>query len=237
MEMNSDIKHKILVVDDEPQIRKFLRVSLQGNGFSVEEAEDGAQGVRLVASVKPDLVILDLGLPELDGQEVITKVREWTSVPIIVLSVRSTEDEKVKALDRGADDYVVKPFAVDELVARVKSVLRRAVQQENDGETKIVAGPLEIDLLARIVKIEGNKVKLSPKEFNLLKYLATNAGKVLTHRQLLKEVWGEAYTHDNQYLRVYMGQLRKKIERDAAEPQFLMTEQGVGYKFVGESIA
>ncbi len=228
---DSIIKPKILIVDDEAQIRKFLRVSLKANGFAVEEAEDGAEAVRLVAAIKPDMVILDLGLPELDGQDVIVKVREWTSVPILVLSVRDGEDEKVKALDRGADDYMVKPFGVDELIARVGSILRRVAQEENAGDTTIESGPLHIDLPSRTVTISGDKVKLSPKEFNLLKYLAVNAGKVITHRQLLKEVWGEGYADDSQYLRVYMGQLRKKIEQDPNTPTYLLTEQGIGYKF------
>ncbi|MEC9291726.1 MAG: response regulator transcription factor [Pseudomonadota bacterium] len=228
---DSIIKPKILIVDDEAQIRKFLRVSLKANGFAVEEAEDGAEAVRLVAAIKPDMVILDLGLPKLDGQDVIVKVREWTSVPILVLSVRDGEDEKVKALDRGADDYMVKPFGVDELIARVGSILRRVAQEENAGDTTIESGPLHIDLPSRTVTIDGEKIKLSPKEFNLLKYLAINAGKVITHRQLLKEVWGAGYADDSQYLRVYMGQLRKKIEQDPNTPAYLLTEQGIGYKF------
>lgn len=228
--LGTEIKHKILVVDDEPQIRKFLRVSLNAYGYDVVEAENGAEAVRLTASVKPDLLVLDLGLPELDGQQVILKVREWSAVPIIVLSVRSEEQEKTKALDNGADDYVVKPFGVEELIARVRSVLRRVAKEENAGETSITCGPLNIDLLSRKVSVNGEVIKLSPKEFKLIKYLAMNEGKVLTHRQLLKEVWGEAYTHDNQYLRVYMGQLRKKIDTHPEKSTLLHTEQGVGYR-------
>lgn len=236
MSMTSNgIKHKILIVDDEVQIRKFLSVSLRANNFTVEEATTGKEAVDLVAITKPDFVILDLGLPEIDGQDVIVKIREWTNVPILVLSVRNGEDEKVKALEHGADDYMVKPFGVEELMARIHSILRRVALEENTGEEVIETGDLHIDLPSRVVKIKDNPVKLSPKEFNLLKYMAINAGKVITHRQLLKEVWGEGYADDSQYLRVYMGQLRKKIEANPNQPEYILTEQGVGYKFVAGS--
>lgn len=234
-EIETSVKPKILIVDDEVQIRKFLSVSLKANNYHIEEAETGSEAVRLVAITKPDLIVLDLGLPELDGQDVIVKIREWTNVPILVLSVRDGEDEKVKALHNGADDYMVKPFGVEELVARIKSILRRVAQEENTGDMTIEKGDLFIDLPSRTVKIQGEPVKLSPKEFSLLKYLAIHAGKVITHRQLLKEVWGEGYADDSQYLRVYMGQLRKKIEKDANNPEYLLTEQGIGYKFSTES--
>ncbi|WP_247875681.1 response regulator [Azospirillum sp. TSH100] len=221
---------KILVIDDEPQIRKFLRISLSANGYGVVEAESGREGVEACAGQRPDLVILDLGLPDLDGQEVISALRQTSTVPIIVLSVRAQEYDKVEALDRGAVDYVVKPFGVGELMARVRAVLR---QRPADAEpaTLITAGPITIDLARRVVERDGDELHLSRKEYELLAMLARHADHVLTHTDLLREVWGPAHVHDTAYLRVYVKQLRQKLEADPNLPALIVTEPGVGYRF------
>lgn len=218
---------RILVVDDEPQIRKFLRISLGANGYEVAEAETAARGIALMQARLPDLLILDLGLPDMDGQEVITVVRALSDLPIIVLSVRADEVDKVEALDRGANDYVVKPFGVAELVARVRASLRPRLPR--DGGV-VEAGPVRVDLVRRLVSRGGGEVHLSRKEWDLLAFLARRPDHVLTHKQILAEVWGPAHVEDTAYLRVYVNQLRQKLEADPARPQLIVTEPGVGYR-------
>lgn len=223
---------KILVVDDEPQIRKFLRISLNAHGYVVVEAARGEDGISQCATEQPDLVILDLGLPDLDGQRVIARIREWSEVPILVLSVRTDEEEKVRALNNGAYDYVTKPFSIAELIARIRVGLR--VHGTEETVPSIVnAGPLVIDLPTRSVTIDGAPVKLSKKEFEILRLLAVNAGRVLTHQYLLREVWGPAQVEENHYLRVYVGHLRQKLGDSPDNPLYIVTEPGVGYRFVG----
>jgi two-component system KDP operon response regulator KdpE len=219
----------ILVVDDEPAIRRLLRTSLVGQGYEVVEAEDGASALAAVAREKPDLVILDLGLPDLSGIEVIRDLRQRSALPIIVLSVRDDERGKVEALDGGADDYVTKPFGVDELVARIRTALRHRFQAQGE-KPLFVAGDLTVDLVRRSVRRGGEEVHLSPKEYDLLAELVANAGKVLTHRHILNKVWGPAHTEDAQYLRVFIRSLRGKLEADPARPQHIITEPGVGYR-------
>lgn len=219
---------RILVVDDEPQIRKFMRISLTANGYQVLEAENAAKGVAAAREGRPDVMILDLGLPDLDGQEVITAVRQFSPVPIIVLSVRSDETDKVEALDRGANDYVVKPFGVAELMARVRAMLRLRPAKET--ESVIEKGALRIDLERHVIVKDGAELRLSKKEWDLLIYLARHADHVLTHKQILKEVWGPAHTEDTAYLRVYVNQLRQKLEADPSAPTLIVTEPGVGYR-------
>jgi two-component system, OmpR family, KDP operon response regulator KdpE len=220
---------KILVIEDDPQIRKFLTITLTSHDYAVIPAEAGGEGIRLATSVKPDAVLLDLGLPDMDGTEVISSIREWSKMPIIVLSVRNQEEEKVKAFDLGANDYVTKPFGTAELLARIRVALRDAIVAQAE-ETEITIGDLNIDLMKRIVTLRAERIKLSPKEFNLLKVLAMNAGKLLTHKYLMQEVWGEAYSDDNQYLRIYIAQLRQKLEKDPARDQFIINEPGIGYR-------
>lgn len=221
---------KILVVDDEPQIRKFLRISLSANGYEVVEAENGRSAIETHRRERPDLVILDLGLPDLDGQEVITAVRETSPVPIIVLSVRAQEYDKVEALDRGATDYVVKPFGIGELMARVRAALRQR-PADREPPTIVTAGAVTIDLARRVVGKDGAEVRLSRKEYELLAVLARHADHVLTHAELLRAVWGPAHVHDTVYLRVYVKQLRYKLENDPNRPKLIVTEPGVGYRF------
>ena len=222
------MSRRILVIDDEPQIRKFLRISLGANGYEVTEAENAATGIELLRSQAPDLLILDLGLPDMDGQEVISAARELSDLPIIVLSVRAQEFDKVEALDRGANDYVVKPFGVAELIARVRAVLRP--RQTKEQEAVVEIGPVRIDLSRRIVTRNGEEVHLSKKEWELLAFFARQPDHVLTHRQVLKEVWGPAHVDDTAYLRVYVNQLRQKLETDPALPTLLVTDPGVGYR-------
>ncbi len=222
----------VLVIEDEPQIRKFLRASLDAQGFSVEQAESGEQGLVMAANRRPEAIVLDLGLPDLDGVEVIRRLREWSRVPIIVLSARAQEDDKIRALDAGADDYVVKPFAVGELLARLRVALRHAATADGTGApASIEAGELKIDLGARRISVSGKEVHLTPTEYRLLAELAKHAGKVLTQRYLLKEVWGPGYVERPHYLRIYMANLRRKLEADPAQPRRLLTETGVGYRF------
>lgn len=223
----------ILVVDDEPQIRRFLRVTLEAYDFRVIEAESGKEGIRLAALEQPDAVILDLGLPDMDGQEVIARLREWSKVPVIVLSVRADEADKIAALDAGADDYVTKPFGTGELLARIRAALRH-VAGNAAGAPVFVSGTLSVDLERRQVAIGGKPVRLSPKEYDLLKLLVQHAGKVLTHQFILRQVWGAAHEQDVQYLRVFARQLRQKIEPDPARPQLLLTEPGVGYRLAAD---
>jgi two-component system KDP operon response regulator KdpE len=222
------MSQKILVVDDEPQIRKFLRISLGANGYEVIEAENGGQGIHGVREASPDLLILDLGLPDLDGQEVITAVRQFSELPIIVLSVRSQEFDKVEALERGANDYVVKPFGVAELMARVRAALRpRSVK----GIAQVVEiGLVRVDLDRTVVTKAGHEVHLSRKEWDLLAFLARHPDHVMTHKHILKEVWGPAHVDDTAYLRVYVNQLRQKLEDDPGQPRLIVTDPGVGYR-------
>ena len=223
----------ILIVDDEAQIRKFLRIALEANGFSVREAATGGEGVAHAATDTPDLVILDLGLPDLDGKEVIGRVRAWSAVPILILSVRQAEAEKVAALDAGANDYVVKPFGIAELLARVRALLRTGgVHGTKDEPATITVGDLTVDLARREVHLGVEPVKLTRKEFELLSVLARNAGRILTHGQLLREVWGKAHENDTQYLRVFVSQLRRKLNDDPAHPRFILNEPGVGYRML-----
>ena len=220
-----------LGVDDEVQIRRFLRAGLELDGFAVGEAETGAAALRLATLKPPDLVILDLGLPDMDGGEVLERLRAWSGVPLIVLSVRSNEAEKVRLLERGADDYVVKPFGMAELLARAHAAMRRYVRVST-GEPVVRIGPLTIDLAARIVTIDGERVMLTPKEYRLLQLLAQHAGNVVTHQFLLKEIWGSPHLHDTHYLRIFMRKLRQKIEADPTQPRILLTELGIGYRLV-----
>jgi two-component system KDP operon response regulator KdpE len=219
----------ILVVDDEPAIRRLLRTSLGGQGFDVVEAGAGGDALQQIEREKPDLLILDLGLPDVSGIDVIRTVRAHSSLPIIVLSVRDDERGKVEALDLGADDYVTKPFGTEELVARIRTALRHRFQAQGAAPL-FVLGELSVDLVRRIVKRGGGDVHLSPKEYDLLAELVANAGKVLTHRHILMKVWGPAHTEDAQYLRVFIRNLRHKLEPDPARPQYILTEPGVGYR-------
>ena len=224
----------VLVVDDEVQIRRFLRTGFELNGFSVVEAGTGAEAIR-AASLQPvDLVIIDLGLPEMDGSEVVERIRSWSNVPIIVLSVRSSEADKVKLLELGADDYVVKPFGMAELLARVRVALRRQMRAAT-GEPTVKVGPLIIDLSARAVLLNGSRLTLTPKEYRLLQVLAQHAGNVVTHQHLLREVWGSVHEHDTHYLRIFVRKLRQKIEAEPNSPRILLTELGVGYRLAGEN--
>ena len=219
----------VLVVDDEPPIRRFLRTSLVASGYRIVEAEDAAAGLRSLAIEKPDLVILDLGLPDKSGLELIAEIRKTSTVPILVLSARHDERSKVEALDLGADDYIGKPFGMAELMARLRAALRHAFQAQ--GELAVfVSGDLAVDLVRRHITRDGHEVKLSPKEFDLLRHLVTHAGKVLTHRHLLREVWGPAQADEVQYLRVFIRGLRHKLEPDPTRPTHILTELGVGYR-------
>jgi two-component system KDP operon response regulator KdpE len=219
----------ILVVEDEVQIRKFLRISLEAHGYVVHEARLAADGLRLCAETKPRLLILDLGLPDMDGQQLIGRIREWSQVPIIVLSVRESEADKVQALDAGANDYVTKPFGIGELMARIRAVLRDS--EEGDGESPTFkADGLTVDFAQRTVHVDGRDVRLSRKEFQLLRLLILSRGKVLTHQQILRQVWGNAQQDETHYLRVLVGQLRHKLGDEPTHPRYIVTVQGVGYR-------
>jgi two-component system KDP operon response regulator KdpE len=220
---------RALIVDDEPQIRRFLRATLNAHHYQVIEAASGDEAISKIATEHPDIVILDLGLPDLDGLDVIDRIREWSKVPIIVLSVRGHESDKIAALDRGADDYVTKPFGTGELLARVRAALRHQLQSEVE-EPLFRAGELSVDLAKRIVTVGDQEVKLTPKEYDLLRLLVTHAGKVLTHQLLLREVWGPTFMGETHYVRVYVGTLRQKIEPNPAQPRYILTEPGVGYR-------
>jgi len=224
---------RILVVDDEPQIRRFLRPALAAAGYDVIEAENGADAIKAAAVSAPDVIILDLGLPDMDGKDVIANLRGWSTLPIIILSARDRETEKIAALDLGADDYIEKPFGIGELTARIRTAMRHVGKSESL-PTLIEADGLSIDTQRRIVARDGASVKLTPKEYDLLTLLAHHAGRVVTHRTLLTSVWGPAHGEDLHYLRVFIGQLRQKVERDAAQPKIIQTESGVGYRFVTE---
>ncbi|WP_366923369.1 response regulator [Metallumcola ferriviriculae] len=221
---------RILVIDDEQQIRKMLKVALTAQGYKVEEAGLGQEGLERVALFHPDLVILDLGLPDIDGFEVIDNLREWSQVPVVILSVKEQEEDKVRALDAGAADYVTKPFGMGELLARIRVALRHAANTED--EPVIGLGELTIDLAHRQVIVSGKEIRLTPIEYDILKNLAQHAGKVLTHRQLLSAIWGKEYQNQHHYLRVYIGQLRRKIEPDPTQPTYIITDPGVGYRLM-----
>jgi two-component system KDP operon response regulator KdpE len=221
-----------LVIDDEPQMRRLLRVTLEANGYHVFDAETGQQGIEQAAQRLPDVILLDLGLPDMDGVTVLKRVREWSHSPIVILSVRDREDDKVAALDEGADDYVTKPFSPGELLARLRVVLRRAQPESETGS--FVSGPLEVDFVARVVKVNGKEVKLTATEYSLLRLFVQHAGKVLTHRQILREVWGPNYTEQTHYLRVYLTHLREKLEPNPGKPEMFITEPGIGYRFISK---
>jgi two-component system KDP operon response regulator KdpE len=221
----------VLVIEDEPQIRRFLRTTLDAQAFTVMEAETGARGITDAANRKPDCIILDLGLPDMDGVDVIGRIREWSTVPIIVLSARAQETAKIAALDAGADDYVVKPFGAGELLARLRVALRHVVTADRDGPGAVyVRGDLRVDLGARRVTLSGSEVHLTPTEYRLLAILVRHRGKVLTQRFLLNEVWGPGHVERPHYLRIYMANLRQKLEADPARPALFLTETGVGYR-------
>lgn len=221
---------RILIIDDEIQIRRLLKVALTGHGYVVKEAACGEDGLKEAVMYRPDLIILDMGLPDKEGMEIIGNLREWSKVPIIIVSVREDEADKIGALDAGADDYVTKPFNMGELLARMRAALRHAA---GAGEEPVFNfNELTIDLAHRRVKIYDTEIKLSPIEYDLLKNLAVNAGKVLTHKQLLRSIWGPAYENDVHYLRVYIGQLRRKVESDPSHPKHIITEPGVGYRLL-----
>ena len=225
----SDPNPTILVIEDEAQMRRFLRASLTSNGYHVVEAETGAEGLAQGAARNPDLVLLDLGLPDQDGLLVTERLREWAKMPIIVLSARGKEEDKIKALDAGADDYLTKPFGIGELLARIRVALRHSARSES-GESQFAMGSVKVDLGRRQVTKGDSEVHLTPIEYKLLTTLIKYEGRVITHRQLLKEVWGPGSSEQTQYLRVYMGQLRHKLEDNPSRPQFLTTEPGVGYR-------
>ncbi|MDF9408787.1 MAG: KDP operon transcriptional regulatory protein KdpE [Pelotomaculum sp. PtaB.Bin013] len=220
----------ILVIDDEKQIRQLLKVTLSEHGYKVEEAVDGREGISKILYCKPDLIILDLGLPDMDGIEVVKKLREWSSTPIIIISVREQESDKIAALDSGADDYVTKPFGMGELLARIRAAMRHA--SGADDEPVFYFDELVVDIPRRIVTVGEKEIKLTPTEYDILKNLAVYAGRVLTHKQLLRAVWGPDYLNDAQYLRVFIGQLRKKIEIDPSRPRHIITEPGIGYRLL-----
>ncbi|GBF32139.1 sensor histidine kinase [Desulfocucumis palustris] len=221
---------RILVIDDEKQIRRLLKVALTGHGYEVEESVCGGDGLSRAAAYRPDLIVLDLGLPDMNGLEVVRQLREWSQIPVIILSVKEQENDKITALDAGADDYVTKPFSMGELLARIRAALRHVAGAGDEPVLKF--GDLIIDIARRRVTINGMEIKLTPTEYDLMKNLAVHAGKVLTHRQLLRTVWGPSYENDTHYLRVYIGQLRRKIEQDPSRPGHIITEPGVGYRLL-----
>jgi two-component system KDP operon response regulator KdpE len=222
-------KSEILVIDDEPQIRKLLKINLESNDYKVIQASSGMEGISLAANRLPDLILLDIGLPDMSGHQVLRELREWYNKAIIILSVQDSEADIVSALDNGASDYLSKPFRAGELLARIRSAIKRNHSPENN--TSIVCGDIEIDLVNRTVKQNNQPIKLTSTEYNLLVLFAKNEGKVLTHQYLLKEIWGYSYQTETQYLRVFVGTLRKKIEQNSNKPQHITTESGVGYRF------
>ena len=225
--------HLILIIDDEPPIRRFLRASLDAEGYRVVETGSGEEGLKLAARQPPDLVILDLGLPSIDGQEVLRRLREWLSAPILILSARDQEARKVEALDAGADDYLTKPFGVGELLARMRTALRHANRTGPESSVLTIGG-LRVDLAARLVELDGERLPLTPLEYKLLVTLMKHAGKVLTHRFLLHEVWGPHAARESHYLRVFVAGLRRKLDDDPARSRYIQTEQGVGHRFAAE---
>jgi two-component system KDP operon response regulator KdpE len=225
-------KPEILVIDDEVQIRRLLRVTLETAGYRVREADSGQVGISEVTFRRPDAIVLDLGLPDLSGLDVLRRLREWSKVPVLILSVLGQDDQKIAALDSGADDYLTKPFSGGELLARIRVMLRRAEPSEELQSVRF--GPIEVDLVRRVVTRDGKEVKLTAKEHSLLRLLVMNAGKVITHRQLLRELWGPNAEEQTQYLRVYLGRLRQKLEESPNQPRYLKTESGIGYRLVLE---
>jgi two-component system KDP operon response regulator KdpE len=230
----SDPAPSILVIEDEAQMRRFLRASLSSSGYQLIETETGEEGLMQAAAHNPDLILLDLGLPDLDGLVVTERLRQWAKTPIIVISARGQEQDKIKALDLGADDYLTKPFGIGELLARIRVALRHAAKTEG-GDAQFSVGALKVDLSRRQVFVAGAEVHLTPIEYRLLAILVKHAGRVLTHRQLLREVWGPNASDQTQYLRVYMGQLRHKLEQNSSRPRYLLTEPGVGYRLRDEA--
>ncbi len=226
----SETTGTILVVEDDPHIRKFLRISLEAHGFTVHEARLAAEGLQLCAEVTPDLLILDLGLPDMDGKELIQRLREWSELPIIVLSVRSDEAEKVEALDAGANDYVTKPFGISELMARIRATLRGRKSTSEEEQTVYEYGGLRVELASRGVFVDGERIMLSRKEYALLHLLISHAGQVLTHQRILREIWGERHEDEVHHLRVLVGHLRQKLGDQPTRPRYIVTEQGVGYR-------
>ncbi len=222
----------ILVIDDEPQILRALRTILSAQNYRVTTARNGEEGLAMAASVQPDLIVLDLGLPDMDGVKVCENLRQWTDTPIIILSVRDRERDKVIALDRGADDYLTKPFGIDELLARIRVALRHSQKARGGRETVITSGRVNIDLARHIVSRDQEEVKLTATEYNLLAYLASHAERVLTHHSILSNVWGPEYSENVEYLRVFISNLRHKLEDDPKKPQMILSEAGVGYRFV-----
>ncbi|MCG6493657.1 response regulator [Kitasatospora sp. A2-31] len=222
---------RVLVVDDEPQIVRALVINLKARKYEVDAAHDGASALELAAARHPDVVVLDLGLPDMDGVEVIKGLRGWTRVPIIVLSARHASDEKVEALDAGADDYVTKPFGMDELLARMRAAVRRAEPVAGEDDSLVVTDGFTVDLAAKKVNRDGTDIRLTPTEWHLLEVLVRNAGRLVSQTQLLQEVWGPAYRTETNYLRVYLAQLRRKLERDPSHPRHFITEPGMGYRF------
>ena len=229
------LKPTILVIEDEPSLQKFLRVTLESQNYNVIEAARGEEGLRHASVAQPDLIILDLGLPDVDGIEVTRRLRAWTAIPIIIVSARGKEQDKVAALDAGADDYLTKPFGVGELLARLRVTMRHlSVAKPDTGDSVFEVGELRVDLGRREVSVGGKAVRLTRNEFRLLGVLVKNPGRVMTHRHLLREVWGPGSAEENHYLRVYMNQLRQKLEANPARPRYLLTEPGVGYRLVSE---
>ncbi len=222
--------YTIIIIEDEAQIRRFLRTSLTAEGYQVIEAASGKHGLTEAATRKPDMVILDLGLPDMDGVEVVKQLRTWSSVPVVILSARSQESDKISALDAGADDYLVKPFGIGELLARIRVALRHMPTMPEGEAGMFSVGELNVDMIHRKITVSGVEAHLTPIEYRLLTVLIKHAGKVLTHQMLLKEVWGPNYVERAHYLRIYMGNLRHKLEKDPARPRFLLTEVGVGYR-------
>ncbi len=222
----------ILIVEDEVEIRRFLRLTLQAEGYTVHEADTLRRGLIEAATRRPDLLVVDLGLPDGDGVNLIKELRQWSAAPVIILSARSNEDEKIRALDVGADDYLVKPFSTGELMARVRAQLRRSQKQTVDGSSTIRFGHITIDLARRVVACDEKPLHLTPIEYKLLTHLASQPDRVITHRQLLQFLWGPGHMEDTHYVRVHMGNLRKKIEKNPSIPEHLLTETGVGYRFV-----
>ena len=221
----------VLVIEDEPQIRRLIQLTLESNGFKVHQAENGEEGLSRTATDRPEAVVLDLGLPDQDGLDVLKAIRSRSSVPVLILSVRNSEQDVISCLNAGADDYLMKPFRQGELVARVKAAIRH--RQRPEGTGAIVAGTVTIDLDARVVRRGGEPVRLTGTEYALLALFVRNAGRVLTHRYILEQVWGPAFAEESQYTRVYVGQLRKKLEADPANPSLIVTESGIGYRFAG----
>lgn len=227
-------KNTILIIEDDAAIRKILTISLESAGYKVVPSDNGKEGARLAASVQPELILLDLGLPDIDGKEVIDSVREWSQVPIIICSVRNADEDIIQAFERGADDYVTKPFNPDVLLARIHANLRKAATQEA-GEPELLNGDIRMDLVRHEVYLKGEKISFTPREYELLRYFILHRGKMLTHKQILKDVWGNAHAEDMQYLRVYVRQLREKIEPNSSQPSYIITEPGIGYRM--ETIA